>query len=365
MKIVRSTKLSLKFLNKQKREQLHLFIDEYRRVGQLICDQLWSINIKQFPKFIDIKTLNVQTWLSATSLQCVSKQVVGIIKGTRKSGQALNKIPTKPNIQEINPELDARFIRLMNFEQNRTSFDGWISLKCLGNKLKIVFPLKKSKHFNKLNIKGQIRNCVRLTKKGIHLMFDIEVEKAISQNNVGIDIGIVDVVSLSNSQKQPAHLHGWTLSKILQKLSRQKKGSKNFKQTQELRNNFIGWSINQINFSEIGTISIENIHDMRRGKKSSRFLSHWTYTQIFNRLNMKAELFGVQVTKVNPRNTSRKCSKCGEIDKCSRRGKQFKCTKCGFELDADLNASRNIEFLGRECIFPCVNEMSHKERFIL
>jgi IS605 OrfB family transposase len=355
MKIIRSTKLSLKFLNKQKLDQLHLFIDEYRRVGQIICDQLW--NMQQLPKFIDVKTINLdKTWLSITSLQCISKQISAIIKGTRKSGRALNKIPTKPNVQEIQPELDARFIKSMNFEQNRTSFDGWINLKCLGNKLKITFPLKKTKHFNKLNSKGIIRNCVRLTKQGVHLMFDIEVEKTTSQNNIGIDVGISEVVSLSNNQISSKHPHNWTLSKILQKLVRQTRGSKNFKQTQCLRENFIGWSINQINFDNVGSISIENIKDMRRYKKCDRFRSHWTYTQIFNRLNMKAESLGVQVMKVDPRNTSRKCSKCGTIDKHSRRGKKFKCTSCGFEIDADLNASRNIEFLGRESTIPCVDE---------
>jgi IS605 OrfB family transposase len=355
MKIVRSTKLSLKFLNKQKREQVHLFIDEYRRVGQIICDQLW--NIQQLPKFIDIKTLNVgETWLGNTSLQCVAKQISAIIKGTKKSGRALNKIPTKPNVQEIQPELDARFITLINFDKNESSFDGWVSLRCLGNKLKIIFPLKKTKHFNKLSSKGILRNCVRLTKKDVHLMFDFEVERTTSQNNVGIDIGIVNVVSLSSDQVISKHPHKWTLSKILQKLSRQKKGSKNFKQTQDLRENFIGWSINKINFDNIGSVSIENIKDLRHGKKCDRFRSHWTYTQIFNRLNMKAESLGVQVTKVDPRNTSRKCSKCGEIDKYSRKGKKFKCTKCGFELDADLNASKNIKFLGRENTIPYVDE---------
>jgi transposase len=356
MNTVRSTRLSLKFANKQKLQQLYFFIDEYRRVGQIICDQLWHIH--QLPKFIDVKLLNISSWLSSVALQCISKQIIGIIKGTRKSGRTLNKVPKKPNVQEINPELDSRFISDLSFG-NKTSFDGWLKLVCLGSKehkLHIIIPLKKTKHFNKLNEKGTIRKCVRLTKQGVHLMFDLEVEKTTSQNNLGIDIGISDVVSLSNEQKQSMHPQGWTLSKILQKLSRQKKGSKNFKQTQELRNNFIGWSINQINFDDIGSVSIENIKDIRRHKKCDRFRSHWTYTQIFNRLNMKTESLGVQVSKVDPRNTSRKCSKCGTIDKHSRRGKKFKCTSCGFEIDADLNASRNIEFLGRELIFPYVKK---------
>ena len=50
---------------------------------------------------------------------------------------------------------------------------------------------------------------------------------------------------------------------------------------------------------------------------------------------------------VNPRNTSKCCSVCGNIQKSNRQGSTFKCKKCGFELHADLNASRNIAELGK------------------
>jgi transposase len=35
------------------------------------------------------------------------------------------------------------------------------------------------------------------------------------------------------------------------------------------------------------------------------------------------------------------------MDKNYRKGSVFKCKNCGFELNADLNASRNIEVLGK------------------
>lgn len=46
--------------------------------------------------------------------------------------------------------------------------------------------------------------------------------------------------------------------------------------------------------------------------------------------------------KVNPAYTSRKCSRCGHIEKANRQGDKFKCKKCGLEEHADVNAAKNI-----------------------
>ncbi|MGC8691756.1 MAG: zinc ribbon domain-containing protein [Thermoplasmata archaeon] len=60
-------------------------------------------------------------------------------------------------------------------------------------------------------------------------------------------------------------------------------------------------------------------------------------------IEYKAEDTGKIVVYVNTKHTSQKCSKCGYIDKNNRYGSVFKCKNCGYELNADLNASRNIE----------------------
>ena len=63
-------------------------------------------------------------------------------------------------------------------------------------------------------------------------------------------------------------------------------------------------------------------------------------------LKYKAALHGIKVIEINPRNTSRRCSKCGNIDKNNRQPKKnqayFKCTECGFQANADANAAINI-----------------------
>ena len=75
-------------------------------------------------------------------------------------------------------------------------------------------------------------------------------------------------------------------------------------------------------------------------------MGSWSYGQLLTILKYKAASLGKIVVDVNPRHTSQKCSKCGYIDKQNRKALQFKCKQCGFELNADLNAARNIAQLG-------------------
>ena len=61
-----------------------------------------------------------------------------------------------------------------------------------------------------------------------------------------------------------------------------------------------------------------------------------------NRLQNITEQRGIKMVKVSPAYTSQQCSQCGAIDKNNRQGEKFLCTACGYENDADLNASLNI-----------------------
>jgi IS605 OrfB family transposase len=97
---------------------------------------------------------------------------------------------------------------------------------------------------------------------------------------------------------------------------------------------------------------LEDLKKIKRdkGKKFNRKLGNWSYYQLGNFIQYKAEEKGKLTIKVNPKHTSQICSKCGHIEKSNRKGSRFKCKKCGFELDADLNASRNIANLGKSQI---------------
>jgi putative transposase len=88
-----------------------------------------------------------------------------------------------------------------------------------------------------------------------------------------------------------------------------------------------------------------------KGKIFRKKLGSWSPTELQNFIEYKAEDAGKTVVYINPKHTSQKCSKCGYIDKNNRKGSVFKCKNCGFELNADLNASRNIEVAGKSEYF--------------
>ncbi|MFG3442919.1 RNA-guided endonuclease InsQ/TnpB family protein [Nonomuraea sp. NPDC047897] len=58
---------------------------------------------------------------------------------------------------------------------------------------------------------------------------------------------------------------------------------------------------------------------------------------------VKAESAGRELIAVDPRNTSRTCSRCGHCAKDNRRTQAaFACTACGHTAHADVNAATNI-----------------------
>ena len=59
-------------------------------------------------------------------------------------------------------------------------------------------------------------------------------------------------------------------------------------------------------------------------------------------MTYKAERAGRELLPVDARNTSRTCSLCQHVDAASRNAKRYYCVSCGFDIDADVNAARNI-----------------------
>ena len=57
----------------------------------------------------------------------------------------------------------------------------------------------------------------------------------------------------------------------------------------------------------------------------------------------KSRRYGGKVVKVASHHTSQRCSSCGFIDKTNRKSQSdFECIKCGFKINADINAAKNI-----------------------
>jgi IS605 OrfB family transposase len=363
---IKSTKTSVKFARSNKKENLYLFILEYQKIVSEFVDRLWPM--ADVPKMADKNlTGGIKTWLSARAIQAAGKQASAIVRGTRTKqakrlyqinkfkSQGMNKkarklqeiydknICSKPDIKSVKPELDSRFVTIKFSKSGK--FDGWVILGSLGNSLSIRIPFKKTKHFNKMLVNGKIKSCIRLSKNDLTFMFEFDMPKKVESGEVlGVDIGQNEIISCSNGQVISKDFHGHSYKSICEKLSRKKKGSKAFRRAEAHRSNYINWSVNQLNLSGVKVVKRENIKNMRKGRRVNRKLSHWNYAELFGRLDSKLNDAGVQIVKICSTYTSQRCSSCGWVRKGNRKGKLFKCLSCGFSLDSDLNAAKNISF---------------------
>ena len=205
-----------------------------------------------------------------------------------------------------------------------------------------------------------------LCRDGIKLNFVKLIPKRLKQKQnskakefvpgqVGCDQGINSVITLayrSNSeiklfQSPSKDKQGWTLSKIIKRMKRCKKGSRQYARYQKLRANFIRWSINQaknfIKDNEIKTIALEDIRFIGKGRNVGGFLSKFEHSLIRSKLNSLCEDCGASLLLSSNSYRSQRCSSCGWTQKANRKKgtKQFVCVKCGNTIDADLNAALN------------------------
>lgn len=89
-----------------------------------------------------------------------------------------------------------------------------------------------------------------------------------------------------------------------------------------------------------GTIQME---DLKGISKDRTFLKNWSYFDLQKKIEYKAKEKGIEVVYIAPKYTSQRCSKCGYIHTENRPEQAvFKCMSCGFEGNADYNASQNI-----------------------
>lgn len=220
--MIRSSSLSLMKSTDFKINQLKKIMVEYQRVVNLYIDELWQE--KKLGSFVKCK---VDTWLSARLQQCAGKQAIQIIKSTRKKdkqkslikyrktykyfvnrNRQLNflnkryselnlKFHIKPVMNQQTMELDNRFVEI---QKSNNSFDFWLKLSSIGNKIIMFIPLKNHKH-NKKFIYWKRVNSVRIRKQNNKYYVDLIYENIIKPINketkhLGIDVGINCLLSL-------------------------------------------------------------------------------------------------------------------------------------------------------------------------
>lgn len=333
--MIRKSTFVLDFANPGKVQELVRILTEAQRVINVFIPIIWAA--KKFTgKFCNLKT---ETWLSARMQQALGKQALEIVKSQRQ-----RKLKSMPVFRKLSINLDSRFITFLHLEN---SFDFWFKIGSVGNKIKVAIPARKHRHFNQLAAEGwKLKASTRLGMKEGQLILDVYFEKEAPKLKtegqvLGVDIGYKKLIATSTGE-----LLGSYFSNLAAKIQRKKVGSKGFLKALTERDQYVNKTVKKLNLTGTKVLVVEALKGLKNGrhfrKEFQAKFQRWTYPQLVKRLKLASERLGVQVSEVNPAYTSQTCSRCGNKDKNNRKGERFTCTGCGYESDADLNASVNI-----------------------
>jgi putative transposase len=238
--------------------------------------------------------------------------------------------------------------------------------------------------------KGQIPDCkinrvtIRLSSTNKYyavLLVDTEIDSILNTDNqVGIDMGVSDLMITSDGVKYPTirfdkilanKKHYWEKRLARRRLQAKKEIAwdkhnkvseprdladfKNYQKAKIMVAKYSEKVVNQRNdylhkltkdlVEQYDVIKIEDLKtkNLLKNHKLARAIANQSWRELRKQLEYKCEWYGKQLVIVNPRKTSQICSSCGYDDgKHTLDIRQWTCPKCGTHHDRDINAAINI-----------------------
>lgn len=92
----------------------------------------------------------------------------------------------------------------------------------------------------------------------------------------------------------------------------------------------------------VDVIVFEDLERIREGISNDKKFQSWAFGKLKEFVEYKAVEQGIGVRTVSPEYTSQRCSRCGHTSEGNRSKQNFKCEECGYRVDSDYNASKNI-----------------------
>ena len=339
MKITRSSKTSLKFITEKKRDILNEIMDEYSRVANIFIEMFFGNSFQRKDLKKDITGIP-SSWLSARMRQCCAREALGMVQGAVRSAAGKGIDPVKPVHTGKKMILSSQCVRT---EKGRNSFDLWLVISSVGNKIKLQIPLKKHRHIN-LFSGWKLSDSVTVHRKYVMFTFEKETGKKKTEGKlIGIDCGINHLLATSEGI-----LYGSEVKPLINVIKRKKQGSKAYKRAKKTLSYYIHKVVKELNFKELQLAAVENLKGLKQGKKKNRSknfrktLSNWNYRELLRIIEMRSEENRVSFRSVNPYKTSQTCPACSHTERDNRVNENFKCLKCGHSEQADIVGALNI-----------------------
>lgn len=212
--------------------------------------------------------------------------------------------------------------------------------------------------------RGESDLILRNRKWFLNITVEVPEEKEIEAVDVlGVDMGIVNICADSDGNKysgaklNKVRHRNRALRRKLQRIGTKsakrllKKRSRKEQRFAKDTNHTISRRIVSLAKRTNRMIAIEELTGIRSrvraGKRERTKLHSWSFAELGGMLDYKAKFAGVPLLRIDPRNTSRQCSKCGHTEKANRKSRDsFVCKSCGHTACADENGAANIRLKG-------------------
>jgi len=183
---------------------------------------------------------------------------------------------------------------------------------------------------------------------------------------VGIDVGLESFATFSNGEKiaNPRFFREEEkeLARVQRRLSKAPKGTPERKKALKVvervheriankRYEFAHQVSNNL-VKRFGLIAFEdlNIKGMVKNHNLAKSIGDVAWNMLVTLTSYKAVNAGSMVVLVDPRNTSKMCSRCGILVEKDLSERIHNCPQCGLSLDRDWNAAINILRLGTQSL---------------
>jgi putative transposase len=354
------THLKLDQANPGKLQKLDELAAEHQRVVQAYVDWMISHEIRQPDKYASVPEQEISTTLSDRWQRCTWQQACGIV-GSWYSNARENP----PKLQNVCIQANANVVVI---EPSRsTQFDFWLRISTLETGHPIRIPIKLYNHAKETLAQfPKLCNGVTFNRREGKWFATFIVKrkgsKVESSKVVGVDIGMVSIVSTSHGRRygevspelrrrvecaNEKRRRKQQLNACLKRKSLATVSLKDDKAEAFARNE-IGRALNQMLDELPGGIKIAlerlTVKDMRfRSRQMNRALRASQLGYIRDKLKFKLDERGIRYRSVQPAYSSQQCSQCGFTISMNRRSQaKFHCLWCGFEANADENAASNI-----------------------
>jgi IS605 OrfB family transposase len=254
------------------------------------------------------------------------------------------------------------------YDQRVLSFKGLteVSLWALSGRLRMPFVCGAYQRARLGRIKGQADLVYRRGQWFLLCTIEMPEDAPIEPTDViGVDLGIVNLATDSTGETFSGdEVRRNRRRRATARKQHQRKGSRRarrkLKRMAGRQHRFQAKTNHEISKRLVAKakalgvgIAMEDLSGIRdrveptASRRSRRQLGNWGFAQLLSFVEYKAKLAGVPVIKVDPRDSSRTCSRCGHCEKGNRPDRAtFRCKHCGYSTNADLNAAENLRIRG-------------------